>query len=607
MKHLLSFALTLCAFSSFAQNKYQYTADIANIKNDQVAITLKTPAIQNSNAVFSFPMAIPGSYDRKDYGRFIKDLAAFDKNGNKLKAKKLNDNQYNIEDADKLDKITYLVNDTWDERHRNFIFQPGGSNIDAGRNVVMNNHAFYGYFEGMTDLPFEITITKPADFFGATHLDVAHTSPSQDFITAKNYVYLADNPILYARPDTTAIYIGRSKINIAVYSATGKVNSERIARYLMPISTALNQFFKGLPVKSYQFLYYFEDPEKGLTNRKNGEGGYGALEHNYSSLYYLPEMIFEERLLSMVNDVSTHEFLHIQTPLNLHSEEIEHFNFTTPVMSQHLWLYEGVTEYFAQLIQVQNNLMNEKKFFAEMRDKINQAEEFGDFSMTEMSKRVIEDEWQKKYASVYNRGALIALMLDLDIREKTNGAKDLKQVIGQLSKKYGPSRPFEDNKLIDEFIAASHPDVRSFMEKYIVGGQALPYREYLSKIGYEYAPEKNVPAYSPGKMGLKYDETLKALVFDGVEKNPLEIKNGDVFKKIDDVEVSANNVNGVFDEYFRENTNHPEITVTVIRKGQEMVLKGKIYDGAYRTKNYVGPLANASAQQREALSKLIGR
>lgn len=609
MKVLLS-TLALWAGTAvavLAQDKYQYSVDIANIQNDRVTVTLKTPAITQETATFSFAKAIPGSYARKDYGRFIAGFTALDKDGKKLKTEKLGPNQYRINNAPTLTQIQYQVNDTWDEKHKDFIFQPGGSNIDAGANVVMNNHAFYGYFEGYSNLPYQITVTKPAEFFASTHLEVAHPSTSQDVINAKNFVYLADNPIIYAKPDTTSFYAGKTKINVSVYSATGKVKSAQVATYLKPISAALDKFFNGLPVSSYQFLYYFEESGKGLTDRKNGEGGFGALEHNYSSLYYLPEVDFEKDLISMVNDVSFHEFLHILTPLNLHSKEIDSFNFTDPKMSQHLWLYEGITEYFAQLIQLQNGLITEKKFFNEMRSKMNQAEEFGDFSMTEMSKRVMEDSFQKKYSSVYNRGALIGLMLDLFIREKTGGVKDLKQVVVSLTQKYGPSKPFNDDQLFDDFVAASHPDVRQFINDYIAGNKPLPYAESFSKTGYEYAPKKNVNAYYPGPMGLKYDAPTQSFAFNKVEDNPLGIKEGDVFKKIDNNLVSGNTIDDIWNDYFKENTLYPEVSITVQRNGQEKVLQGKILNGHFEVKNYLAPAPSTTPQQQQMLKNLSGK
>ena len=93
MRKLLTVALLFASLSSLkAQNNYQYTADIANIKNDKVAVTLKTPAIGQETVIYSFPKAIPGSYARKDFGRFIEGFTALDKDGKALKIKKLNAN-----------------------------------------------------------------------------------------------------------------------------------------------------------------------------------------------------------------------------------------------------------------------------------------------------------------------------------------------------------------------------------------------------------------------------------------------------------------------------------------------------------------------------------
>ncbi|SRR5258706_16445497 len=84
--------------------------------------------------------------------------------------KKINKNQYQISDAAKTARVTYKVNDTWDTPDKDFIFQPGGSNMAAGKKVVMNNHAFYGYIEGYNTLPSEIKVIKPAAMYGTTYL-----------------------------------------------------------------------------------------------------------------------------------------------------------------------------------------------------------------------------------------------------------------------------------------------------------------------------------------------------------------------------------------------------------------------------------------------------
>jgi predicted metalloprotease with PDZ domain len=602
---LISFSLLL-SLSLRAQEKYMYSVDLKNINGDKVNMELLTPSVKEQEIIFSFPRVIPGSYSEKSFGKYIDDFKVFDKDNKLLKIKKINQNQYLIKDASTMRKITYKVNDTWDTPDKDFIFQPGGSNIESGKNVIMNNHAFYGYLEGYNKLPFEIKVSKPSGMYASTHLQVERKNAEEDILLAKNYVYLADNPVFYCSPDTTSFAVGNSRINISVYSASGKVSSSQVSGYLKPMALALQQFFNGLPVDSYQFLFYFEDPEKALIGKEKNGGGYGALEHNYSSLYFLPEMAYEPQLKSMVNEVSSHEFLHILTPLNLHSEYIEYFDFINPKMSKHLWLYEGVTEYFANLVQVQSGLITEKKFFQNMRDKINEAEEFGDFSMTTMSEKVLEESYQKKYSSVYNRGALIGLMLDILIREKTNNEKDLKKVIVALSKKYGAGKPFKDDEFLAEFVQFSHPDVQDFIDKYITGDLPLPFAQYFNTLGYDYSELKKINVYFFGKLGLKYDEANKAFAFTDVEKkNALGIEEGDFLISVDNIAVTDQNLDDIWENYFQRNSSKPELMITIKRKGQEKILSGPLYKGYLESKNYLDPFESPSALQIANKNRLI--
>src|SRR5690606_26700770 len=168
-----------------------------------------------------------------------------------------------------------------------------------------------------------------------------------------------------------------------------------------------------LPVDKYAFIIY-------LYEGVSGSGGSGALEHSYSSFYYLPEMD-PARLSGFLVDVAAHEFFHIVTPLNIHSEEIGNFDYINPKMSKHLWLYEGVTEYFANHVQVYQNMITPEAYFDVLMDKMATAEGFkDDLPFTKMSLGAL-DAHQDQYMNVYNKGALIGLCLDILIREQTSG------------------------------------------------------------------------------------------------------------------------------------------------------------------------------------------
>jgi predicted metalloprotease with PDZ domain len=83
-----------------------------------------------------------------------------------------------------------------------------------------------------------------------------------------------------------------------------------------------------LPIDKYAFLFYF-------TDKPSLSGASGALEHSYSSFYFLPEAD-TSAIAQEVRDVAAHEFFHIVTPLSIHSKEIGEFDFNNPKMSKHL-------------------------------------------------------------------------------------------------------------------------------------------------------------------------------------------------------------------------------------------------------------------------------
>jgi predicted metalloprotease with PDZ domain len=86
-----------------------------------------------------------------------------------------------------------------------------------------------------------------------------------------------------------------------------------------------------------------------------------SLEHPTATTVVLPELMPKEELVKSMMDVVSHEFFHIVTPLSIHSKEIQYFDYNNPKMSAHLWMYEGVTEYFANLFQI-NRLITEEVY-----------------------------------------------------------------------------------------------------------------------------------------------------------------------------------------------------------------------------------------------------
>jgi len=138
--------------------------------------------------------------------------------------------------------------------------------------------------------------------------------------------------------------------------------------------------------------------------------------------------------------VISHEFFHTLTPLNVHSKEIQDFDFNSPKLSAHLWMYEGFTEYFANHFQVHQGLMTEEQFYAKMaeKEKLSKQMYSDKQSFTEMSKNVLDPTMKAQYPNVYQKGALMAMCIDIMLRDASGGKSGILELMGRLSNKYGP-------------------------------------------------------------------------------------------------------------------------------------------------------------------------
>ncbi len=571
MTRLLFIFLFLPLWSS-AEELYHFTIDLVGVKNDKVKVTLAPPVVAGATALYVMPDVIPGSYAKKNYGRFLEKFSAYDKDGKKLSVIINENRDFIIDNSNAISRIEYFVNDTWDDRDvSNIVFQPGGTNFQKDRNYMLNNFALCGYFEGMKDLPFRLTFIHSQETYGSTFLTKTKSAPGEDTFEAPDYFELSDNPVMYCKADTNSFTIDSTHIYVSVFSNGNKVNSATVSNQLKPLAEALKKFLGKLPVEEYHFLFYFASSDQEILESKSGLGGFGALEHNHCSFYFLPEPTSEEGLHSLVHDICAHEFMHTLTPLHLHSKEIADFNFRTPNMSKHLWLYEGATEYFSLLVRLQSGLITEADFLDEMSEKIMTAVSYPLFSMTEMSKNVIDENHQKNYLSVYSKGALLAWMLDMYLLHLSNGGNSLKDVVVALASKYGPDKPFNDDELINEIVAMTYPEVRTFFDDYIIGMKAINYKDFLKLGGYNFYNAERITQYKVGPIILKYNRRKNEIRI--VNSNELiGCRPGDVIYKINEEVMTYENLYRLFNRYFAQNTDPNPFALTVKRKGEAINL-----------------------------------
>ncbi|MBK7160768.1 MAG: peptidase M61 [Ignavibacteria bacterium] len=540
---LLSFNISS---SQILQNDtYQYFVDLNKADNDQLEIELITPVISTATTEFKLPAMVPGTYKVYNFGRFISGLKAFDNSGNELKTEKKDVDTWEISNADKLYRLKYFVDDSFDDTSDNKVFEPAGTSIEKDTVFIFNNHGFFGYFKENLKNEYVLNFTKPEGFYGSSSLVNTLRSNNLEVFTAPDYQFVVDNPIMFCLPDTTTINFDETSVMISVYSPGKGISSADLSAKLKVLLTAIRNFLGGkLSADRYTFLFYF-------TN-KEGSGSFGALEHNYSSLYFMPDVPKESApyMINQLQSTSAHEFYHTVTPLNLHSEEIGNFDFNDPKMSKHLWLYEGVTEYFADYIQLREGLVDLKEYGKNIERKISGSMMFNDsLPFTEMSLGAL-GKYEEQYFNVYQKGALIGLSLDILIREESNGIMGLQDVINIMLQKYGKDKSFKDEDLFDEIVALTSPKIGEFFQKYVAGDQRIPYSEIFSKVGIKV---KSIPYNKIDMGGIQmgfnqktYRLVIRQIAEDNSFVKDLGVKSGDELVSINGKEINFMTMRDIF-------------------------------------------------------------
>ncbi|UXX81191.1 peptidase M61 [Reichenbachiella carrageenanivorans] len=564
--------------SIFAQEKYEISVDLNQVVGDRVQVTCLVPTVAVDEIEFRMPKIVPGTYSISDFGRFILDFKAYDTDGGELETEVLSDNRRLIKNSGKLHTISYWVDDTFDSDQEQVIFEPAGTNIQEGKNFVINTFGFFGYLEGMKDYSYELKVDYPAGMYGASALDKVMVNDSSDVFMAANYFDLADGPIMYAVPDTATFIVGGAEILISIYSPNKVLDPIFVKEQIEPTLEAQSQYLGELPVDKYAFIIYLFD-----TNPMSGK--MGALEHSYSSFYSLPE-VDPFRLAQVIRDVAAHEFFHILTPLNIHSEEIGDFDFINPKMSKHLWMYEGTTEYAAGLAQVKYGEMSLPDYLEVISGKIHDSKtQYDDtLSFTELSLHCL-DQTAAQYGNVYQKGALIGMALDIQLRELSGGQYGLQELMHDLAKKYGKTASFKDDTLFDTITALTYPEVRSFFASYVEGTTPIPYDKFLAKVGVAHVAATTRKELSLGHISFSVNDEDNRLVIQSIDQmntfgQEMGYEEGDIIYQFDKVDIDIENYEEEFMAFTDRHEAGDKISAVVLRtdengKTKKIKLKAK--------------------------------
>ncbi|RCW92631.1 M61 family metallopeptidase [Winogradskyella arenosi] len=560
--------------------------DLTAVNSDRVPVTINPGRFTTETVTYRLPRVVQGTYSVSDFGKYVDDFKALDYDGNELTVTKVDDNTWTIAEATKLDVIQYYVNDTFDVEKVGGIggeqpFSPAGTNIEDD-NYVLNLHGFVGYFDSLKNNQYALDVTAPADFVRTSALETKGSTTSEDgqSVTtsyfAPRYFDITDNPMMYGKLDVEEFMVGDIKIVLSVYSPNGIHTAESQKETVFKMMEAQKAYLGDVnSTPRYDIYLYLSDGSETAPK------GFGALEHHTSTVVVLPESSTKEALAASIVDVVAHEFFHIVTPLSVHSEDVHYFDYNQPTFSKHLWMYEGVTEYFAQHFQVYEGLVDAQTFYNTMQSKIKISQRMDDaMSFTVMSENVLKEPYASNYYNVYQKGALIGMCIDILMRKESHGERSMLSLMKELSAEYGKNKPFDDDKIIAEITAMTYPSVGEFLNTHVQGDVPINYNAFFEMVGlvqgetevetnYIFAGGQNIIFDADQEKGILF---FSAMALKNSFWKAQGVQEGDIITKVNGKELNLLNAKEVLGGMFSWQEGQ-EITMDLERNGEPVVIK----------------------------------
>lgn len=461
-------------------NVFRYELDLTK-KNDAFNVTILVPQLSENDNVYSFVSYAPGVHQPLDFGRFVKMFKAYDENGNELITNKISTNDIKILEPTKISKIIYEIDDSFDmSTDYHPIYPMSGTGINEEYTII-NTHGVFGYFKNLKNNPIELRLKLEGD----PKVGTALNKNVEGNYLIDSYYHFTDSPILIGDSLSYAsTQIDEIKVEAYVYSPSGKITAQMALDEAKPILNAAKEYIGYSPVDRYTFLMYFASNDDIAAMPVFRAGG--ALEHSLSSTYALPNM---PQYLPVLKNIIAHEYMHILSPLHLHSNVLANFDYSNPVSEdKHVWLYEGVTEWVSYAMQVKSGEVKFEDYLNYLTEKIVNSNKFDpEYSLTRISREWSTDEGNKQYGNIYQLGALTAAMLDIKLLQLSNGSRGLREVYLELIKKFGKENPFDNDTFFDTLVEMTYPEIEEFVEQHIKNNTPFNFDQEMKAFGIKYS------------------------------------------------------------------------------------------------------------------------
>jgi len=311
----------------------------------------------------------------------------------------------------------------------------------------------------------------------------------------------------------------------------------------------------------------------------------GGLEHSSSQYDIMPALGFADpsgNLGDFMYPLLSHEFFHLWNVKRIRPVEMWPYDYHAEQYTPLLWWSEGVTDYYADLTNLRAGLWTPEQFLANAVSDIDQVEQAAEpWSVEDGSEATwIHEVYVNSSQLYYPKGSLLGWLLDISIRDATDNAHNLDEVMRALyTHYYRQNKGFSTADLLSELRAAGMPEVDTFYRRYIDGRDSLPYETVFAKAGLAFHRQVVTSPF----VGVSTGTTpTGGMVVQQVSPNSSAetagVQPGDLLTSIGGILVTPDHDwGGDFRTRYRGKAGQP-LTITVQRSGRTLTLNTTVQE-----------------------------
>lgn len=473
MKKLLFITLFIPMFS-FGMN-VSYELRMPKPQNHYFEVQMNISENSDKQVEVKLPIWAPGSYLVREFSKNINLVKAFTKDGKALKVSKKSKNAWVIDaGSEKNIQVKYEV--------YSFEVSVRTPFLDLSHGFVSGSGIFM-YVDKAKNQAGSLTVFPHESFKRiSTSLPFAETDKSngQRFLF-ENYDQLVDCPLEIGNQEIFEFTSAGVTHTVAMYGeANYDVND--LKRDMAKIVEAETAVFGINPNKNYTFIVH---------NVVDGQGG---LEHMNSCVLSVNRWTYAGLQYVDFLNLVAHEYFHLWNVKRIRPIELGPFNYDEENYTSLLWVMEGFTSYYDELILRRTGFYSEETFLAKLQSSINYVEGTPG-SRVQPVAHASFDAWVKAYRpnenssntsmTYYSRGSVLASVIDAMIVAESDGKKCLDHFMQQLYKTYyeGLKRGFSEAEFKQELAKFMGKNMDEFFLKYVDGTEIIPYKEFYAPVG----------------------------------------------------------------------------------------------------------------------------